>query len=411
VIEIDRRHIQTVYPFGRLNRLLDGVAPGEPGLEAAGHAPGEPVLLQVGEPRNQPPAFVAEELSRAAAEWGRYPLPRGTPDYRAACAAWLGRRYHLPAGMIDPETMILPVPGTREGLFFAALVTTPAAGLAEGRGGGRAAILIPNPCYHVYYAAAAAAGAEPVFVSATQETGFQPDYGALAPELLARTGLAYYCTPSNPQGAVADLAQMQALIGLARAHDFTLAVDECYAEIYTGAPPPGALQAAAAMGGGLDNLLAFHSLSKRSSAPGLRCGFAVGDPQIIAALDAILSTGGAGVPRPVLAAGTRLWQEEAHVVENRARNQENFAIAERVLGNRFGFRKPEGGFFLWLDVGDGEAAALELWREAGIRVLPGAYMCQSAPGEANPGAAYIRIALVYDAAFTEATLRRVVEVL
>jgi aspartate/methionine/tyrosine aminotransferase len=198
---------------------------------------------------------------------------------------------------------------------------------------------------------------------------------------------------------------------LARGYDFTIAFDECYAEIYNGDPPPGALQAAAALGGGLDNVLAFHSLSKRSSAPGLRCGFAVGDPKKIAALDVILSTGGAGVPRPVLAAGTRLWREEEHVAANRARYQENFAIAERVLGNRYNFRKPEGGFFLWLDVGDGEAAALALWREAGIRVLPGAYMCQSADGEENPGASYIRIALIYDAALTEAALRRVVEVL
>lgn len=411
MIEIDRRHLQSVYPFGRLNRLLDGVAPGAPGIEVAGHAPGEPVPLHIGEPRNQPPAFVAEELTKAAAEWSRYPLPRGTPDYRKACADWLTRRYRLPAAMIDPETMILPVPGTREGLFFTALVTAPADGRAEGRGKGRAAILIPNPCYHVYCGAAVAAGAEPVFVSATRETGFQPDYAALDPALLERTALAYFCTPSNPQGAVADLAQMQDLIRLARGHDFTIAFDECYAEIYTGDPPTGALQAAAALGGGLDNVLAFHSLSKRSSAPGLRCGFAVGDPQKIAALDVILATGGAGVPRPVLAAGTRLWREEAHVAANRARYQENFAIAERVLGNRYNFRKPAGGFFLWLDVGDGEAAALALWREAGIRVLPGAYMCQSADGEENPGAPYIRIALIYDAAFTEAALRRVVEVL
>jgi aspartate/methionine/tyrosine aminotransferase len=368
-------------------------------------------MLQIGEPRNQPPAFVTEELTQAAIGWSRYPLPRGTPAYRAACADWLQRRYDLPEGMIDPEHMILPLPGTREGLFFTALVNTPADGLSAGHGNGRAAILIPNPCYHVYYSATASAGAEPVFVSATRETGFQPDYAALEPGLLDRTALAYFCTPSNPQGAVADLDRLRALVRLARAHDFTIAFDECYAEIYTGDPPPGALQAAAAMGGGLDNMLVFHSLSKRSSAPGLRCGFVVGDPRKIAALDAILSTGGAGVPLPVLAAGTRLWRDEAHVVANRARYQENFAVAERVLGNRFNFRKPEGGFFLWLDVDDGEAAALTLWREAGIRVLPGAYMCQTADGETNPGAPYIRIALIYDAAFTEAALSRIVEVL
>ncbi len=407
---IDRRNLQAHYPFGRLNRLLEGVRPGAPRLGLAGTAPDEPVPLHLGEPRNQPPDFVAEELTRAAAGWSRYPLPRGTLDYREACVDWLDLRYGLPTGMIDPETMVLAVPGTREGLFFAALANTPADGLAEGRGEGRTAVLIPNPCYHVYYSATAAAGAEPVFVSATAETGFQPDYTALDPALLDRTALAYFCTPSNPQGAIADLDQLQALIRLARAHDFTIAFDECYAEIYTGAPPPGALQAAAALGGSLENLLVFHSLSKRSSAPGLRCGFAAGDPKRIEALAVMMSTGGAGVPLPVCAAGARLWREEHHATTNRLRYQDNFAIAERVLGNRFNFRKPGGGFFLWLEVGDGEAAALKLWREAGIKVLPGTYMCQGAD-EPNPGAAFIRIALIYDADYTEAALRRVVEVL
>ena len=407
---IDRRNLQAYYPFGRLNRLIEGVSPGAPRLGLAGTPPDEPVPLHLGEPRNQPPDFVAEELTRAATGWSRYPLPRGTLEYREACVDWLKLRYDLPAGMIDPETNVLAVPGTREGLFFTALANTPADGLAEG-GAGKAAVLIPNPCYHVYYSATAAAGAEPVFVSATAESGFQPDYTALDPALLDRTSLAYFCTPSNPQGAIADLDQLTALIRLARAHDFTVAVDECYAEIYTGAPPPGALQAAAALGGSLDNLLVFHSLSKRSSAPGLRCGFAAGDPKRIEALAVMMSTGGAGVPLPVCAAGARLWREEDHARANRLRYQENFAIAERVLGNRFNFRKPGGGFFLWLEVGDGEAAALKLWREAGIKVLPGAYMCQGAEDQENPGAAYIRVALIYDADYTEAALRRVVEVL
>jgi aspartate/methionine/tyrosine aminotransferase len=404
---IDRQNLQAYYPFGRLDRLLEGLRPGAPRLGLDGTAPDEPVPLQLGEPRNQPPAFVAEELTRAAADWSRYPLPRGTLEYRDACAAWLNLRYDLPDGMVDPETAILAVPGTREGLFFTALANTPVAGGAEDR----AVVLIPNPCYHVYYSATAAAGAEPVFVSATAETGFQPDYTALDPVLLDRVSLAYFCTPSNPQGAIADLDQLKALIQLARTHDFTVAIDECYAEIYNEAAPPGALQAAAALGGSLDNLLVFHSLSKRSSAPGLRCGFAAGDPKRIDALAVMMSTGGAGVPLPVCAAGTKLWREEDHARANRLRYQENFAIAERVLGNRFNFRKPGGGFFLWLDVGDGEAAALKLWREAGIKVLPGAYMCQGTNGAVNPGAAYIRIALIYDADYTEAALRRVVEVL
>jgi len=313
--------------------------------------------------------------------------------------------------MIDSETAILPVPGTREGLFFTALANTPADGLAEGRGEGKAAVLIPNPCYHVYYSATAAAGAEPVFVSATAETGFQPDYTALDPALLDRVSLAYFCTPSNPQGAIADLGQLKALIQLARTHDFTVALDECYVEIYNEAAPPGALQAAAALGGSLDNLLVFHSLSKRSSAPGLRCGFAAGDPKRIDALAVMMSTGGAGVPLPVCAAGTRLWREEDHAAANRARYQENFAIAERVLGNRFNFRKPGGGFFLWLDVGDGEAAARKLWAEAAIRVLPGAYIGRQDVTGINPGSPFIRLALVDSEESTAKALKKLIKVL
>ena len=201
------------------------------------------------------------------------------------------------------------------------------------------------------------------------------------------------------------------VIRLARQYDFTIAFDECYTEIYNGDPPAGALQAAAALGGSLENLLMFHSLSKRSSAPGLRCGFVVGDEALIAAMEGALRVGGAGVPLPVLAAGGRLWSEEAHAAANRRLYQKNFEIAERILGNRYGFTKPDGGFFLWLNVGDGEEATRRLWREAAIKVLPGAYMCAEDPGLGNPGEGYIRAALVYDAEITEAALNRLVEVL
>jgi N-succinyldiaminopimelate aminotransferase len=396
------------YPFGRLARLLDGHAPGDPKIDVPGHAKGAPVLLSVGEPQDAPPPFIAEEIAKAAATFSRYPPPRGTPEYLDACAAWLDRRYGLPPGMIDPKTMILAIPGSREGLFFAALAAMPET---SGNGAVRPAVLMPNPSYHVYPGAAIAAGAEPILVPATRETGHLPDYAALSAEALERAVLAYYCSPANPQGAAASEAQLRDLIALARRHGFTLAFDECYAEIYTDAPPAGALQAAAAMGGSLDNMLVFHSLSKRSSAPGLRCGFAVGAPNLIGTLEVMLRTGGAGVPFPTLAAGTRLWSEESHAVANRVRYQRNFEIAERVLGNRFGFRKPAGGFFLWLDVGDGEEAALTLWRAAGIRVLPGGYMARPGADGRNPGDAYIRVALVYGPELTEAALNRIAEVL
>ncbi len=394
---LDRRNLQAFHPFARLNRLLDGIPPGGD----------EPVLLSIGEPQSQPPAFLAEELTKAAADWSRYPPPRGHPAYLQACRDWLLRRYDLPAEMLVPAEHILPLPGTREGLFFTALSTLP-----EARAGRpRPAVLMPNPCYHVYAGAAAAAGAEPIFVAATRESGFLPDYRSVDPAILERTALCYLCSPANPQGAVASLEQLEALIDLARRYGFALAFDECYAEIYNGEPPPGALQAAARLSGALDNVLVFHSLSKRSSAPGLRCGFVAGDAKLIAALDGALRVGGAGVPLPVLAAGTRLWREEDHVAVNRARYQANFDAAQAILGNRFGFERPAGGFFLWLDVGDGEAAALKLWRQGGIRVLPGGYMCGSDGAGNNPGAAFVRVALVYDTAFTKTALGRLSEIL
>ena len=403
-VGLSEARLNAFHPFLRLTALLQDIPPGP-----SAAPDGKPIQLQVGEPRNAPPAFVPEVLAEASAGWSRYPPARGDAAYRAAAADWLTRRYELPAGFLDPERHILPLPGTREGLFFTAvaLAGPGGAGLENGR---RPAILMPNPAYHVYSGAAAAIGAEAIWVPATPETGFQPDYPGLEPALLERAALAYLCSPANPQGSVAGLDKLAAMIGAARRYGFAAAFDECYSEIYFGAPPPGALQAAAESGS-LEGVLAFHSLSKRSSAPGLRCGFVAGEAALIDSLDQALRYGGAGVPLPVLAAGTRLWQDEDHVEANRRRYGENFAIAERILGNRFGARTPAGAFFLWLDVGDGEAAALKLWREAGIRVLPGAYMCGTKDDDSAPGKPYIRIALVDDPPMTEVALSRLVEVL
>ena len=394
----DRRQLQAFHPFARLNRLLDGVTPRN------GEAP---ILLSVGEPQNQPPSFVAEELAKAASSWSRYPPPRGTERYRQACVNWLKRRYGLPEDMIDPDRHILPLPGSREGLFFAAVTTVP----SPSEGAVASKVLVPNPFYHVYPGSAVSVGGEPHYVAGRPENRFLPDFESLDPALLDEASLAFLCSPANPQGSAADKASLTRTIQLARRHGFTMAFDECYAEIYGADPPAGALEAAADLGGSLDNLLIFHSLSKRSSAPGLRCGFVVGDAALIDGIDGALRVGGAGVPLPVLAAGARLWDEEDHVVGNRRLYQTNFEIAERVLGNRFGVTKPDGGFFLWLDVGDGIEAAKKLWREAGIKVLPGAYMSAEDPELGNPGAAFIRVALVYDAETTEIALNRMVEVL
>lgn len=382
----------TDYPFDRLRALLAGIEP-PAGLR--------PLVLSVGEPRHPPPALVAAALARSAGEWGRYPPVDGTEDFRAAVQAWLGRRFALPEGFIDAGRHVLPVAGTREALFLIALAVVP-----RRKGAGRPAVLLPNPFYQVYYAAAVLAGAEPVLLPAGAETGFLPDLDAIPPAVLGRTALFYLCSPANPQGAVAGPAYLQHAVRLAWRHGFVLACDECYSEIYTDAPPAGVLAAAAALGGAPDQVLAFHSLSKRSSVPGLRSGFVAGDDAVIAAFRRLRAFGGATVPLPVLAASAALWRDEAHVADNRALYRAKFDLAERLLGGRFAFSRPAGGFFLWLDVGDGEDAARRLWARAALRALPGAYLARATAGSANPGARFLRVALIDDLATTEEALRR-----
>jgi aspartate/methionine/tyrosine aminotransferase len=254
-------------------------------------------------------------------------------------------------------------------------------------------------------------GAEIRYLPCTAEHNFLPDLDALDPATLDRTSLFFLCSPANPQGTVADLAYLKKAIALARRHDFVLVVDECYAEIYDRAPPPGGLEACAALGEDLRNVVVFHSLSKRSSAAGLRSGFVAGDPELIAGFLRLRNYGGTQVPLPLQAAAAALWREETHVEENRAAYRRKFDAAQSVLEGKLGFYRPAGGFFLWLDVGNGEAASVKLWREAAIRTLPGAYVSHAGPGEANPGARFIRIALVHDEQTIAAALERMVRVL
>ncbi len=363
------------YAFPRLRRLLAGVRPG-----------GDEFAMTIGEPKHPMPALVAETIAAHAHEFALYPPNDGTPELRAAIAAWIGRRHGV---AVDPETQVIALNGSREGLFNAALALSP-----EEKGGGRPAVLVPNPFYQAYGAGALAAGAELVPVPATKATGFLPDFAALPTALLDRVSLCYLCSPANPQGAVASEGYLAALVALAERHGFRVLVDECYSEIYPDAPPPGALAAAEAAGADPERVTVFQSLSKRSNAPGLRAGFAAGGPRTIAALKQLRAYGGAPLPLPIQRAATALWGDEAHVDASRALYREKFALADRVLGNLPGYRAPAGGFFLWLAVGDGEAAAVRLYRETGVRVLPGAYLGRATAAAPNPGAAYIRVALV-----------------
>lgn len=382
----DRLGTLTDYPFARLAKLLNDVRP----------KANEPVInMSVGELQSPPPAFVDEVIHANAHLWGKYPVVGGTEEFRTAAGDWLKRRFDLPEGSFDPARMLLPASGTREALFQLALTVVPTQ-----KAGKKPIVLIPNPFYAVYEGAAVLAGAEPKYINATRENGFMPDLDALSEEVLERTALFYLCTPSNPQGAAASAAYLRKAIELARRYGFVLAADECYAELYFDEPPAGSLGVAAGMPYKVspwENIVVFQSLSKRSSGAGLRSGFIAGDPAILGPFSRTRSYALAGMPLPIAAASAALWRDEEHVIANRQALRERMAVAEEILGPRFGPIRPDGGFFLWLDVGDAETAALRLWEEGGVRVLPGAYLSRPVAGEPDPGAAYIRVALVHDA--------------
>lgn len=389
------------YPFDRLRALLGPVDP------KAGVAP---ISLALGEPQHKPPELIRIAVNENAHLWGKYPPMAGTPELRRAIGDWMARRYALPDGMIEADRQICPVSGTREALFLAALAAVP-----EQKSGKKPVVLMPNPFYQVYAGAAVLSGAEPVFLPAVKETGFLPDLDAVPEEYLERAALAYFCSPANPQGAAADLATYKAWIEAARRHDFILASDECYSELYDrkfeGAPPPGGASACAAMGGDFRNVAIFNSLSKRSSAPGLRAGFVAGDADYIKRYVRLRDYSGAPPPLPLSAAAEALWRDEAHVTENRELYRKKFDIADEILGGKLGYYRPDGGFYLWLDVGDGEDAATRLWRDAALRVIPGVYLAKRDAAGVNPGAGYIRCALVHDLETTREALERMNRVL
>jgi aspartate/methionine/tyrosine aminotransferase len=380
-------------PFVRLAELLADVKPGKP-----------PINLSVGEPQHPIPAFVGPVLAAHLNDFGRYPANKGTERFRRAVADWLGRRYRLPR-TLDPEHEVLVLSGTREGLFLAAI----AARRTVPPRAGRPAILIPNPFYAAYGAGAAAADSEPVYLAATRESGFLPDLDALTDDLLARTVVMYLASPSNPQGAVADRAYLVRLAGLAQRHGFLVFADECYSEIYTEHPPAGMLEAA---GEDFANVVIFHSLSKRSNLPGLRVGFAAGDRNFLARFIELRNVAAPQVPVPAQEVAIAAYGDERHVEENRRLYVQKFDLADQIIGGRYGYRRPAGGFYLWLDVttqGSDEAVAVRLWREAGLRVIPGRYLAREQNG--NPGAGYIRVAMVQDRESTAEALHRLVSVL
>lgn len=380
-------------PFARLTDLLHGREPRLPLIN-----------LSVGEPQHAQPPFVGEILAAHLAEFGRYPLSKGIPPFRAAAADWLARRFRLPRAM-DPETEVLVLNGSREGLFLAA------SAAARFNAKPDPLILLPNPFYPAYAAGVRAAGCQPVYLPTVRANGFLPDLDALDEATLARTVAFYLASPANPQGAVASPDYFARLVGLAERHRFIVLSDECYSEIYTRDAPGSMLECA---GPDFRNVVAFQSLSKRSNLPGLRVGFVAGDRDFLARFHELRNVAAPQVPVPLQHVAIAAYADESHVEENRRLYRLKFDLADQILGARFGYARPAGGFCLWLDVsaqGGDEAAAVKLFEDGGVRVVPGSYLARQQPDGSNPGAGFIRVAMVQDSDVTAEALHRIVRTL
>jgi N-succinyldiaminopimelate aminotransferase len=365
------------YPFERLNALLQGSP--LTGIKT--------IPLTIGEPQHPPPRGVTDLLAEHAALVGKYPTTAGSATLRATIARWLERRFSLTS--VDADLQVLPLNGTREGLFALAQTV-----VTQGQPG---AVISPNPFYQIYEGAALLAGSTPLFVNCEDRHGFTPDFSQITPDQWQACQLLYICTPGNPAGAVLSTSQLQQLISLAQEYDFVIASDECYSEIYPNEenPPPGLLGAAAAMGvEDYRNCLCFHSLSKRSNLPGLRSGFVAGDSRWIERFRRYRTYHGCAMPTHHQVASEWAWSDEIHVVENRARYRDKFNAVLPIISEVMTTPIPEAGFYLWPETPiDDEAFASELWHRTGVSVLPGRYLARDTP-EGNPGATRVRIALV-----------------
>ncbi len=390
------------YPFEKLADLKAGVTPPE-GLS---HIP-----LTIGEPQHAPYPAALATLVEHRTEFARYPATAGLPALRAAIAGWATRRFGL-AGL-DPEAQVLPVNGTREAIFAfvqAALDRTRPARVA-----------VPNPFYQIYEGATLLAGGEPLYLDCTAENGFRPNFDAVAADTWRQVQIVFVCSPGNPTGAVTPLAEFQKLIALADEHDFLIASDECYSELYLdeATPPPGLLEACASLGRhDYRRCLVFHSLSKRSNLPGLRSGFVAGDAALIAPFKRYRTYHGCAMALPVQQASITAWHDEAHVRANRDAYREKFAAVTEILATVMAFPTPEASFYLWPAVpgGTDEAFTRGLFAEEHVSVLPGSYMGRPAandrmgrPGAEgiNPGSGRVRLALVAEVDATVEAARRI----
>jgi len=363
------------YPFERLQTLLAGVQ-ANPDLE--------PINAGVGEPRLPLPVFVKKTLDKHVDGFSRYPPSRGTHELREAVAGWLKRRYGL--SRIDPATQILSANGTREALFAVAHA------LVNPEADEKPYVLMPNPMYQIYLGAAVTAGAEPYFMPCTAASGFAPDLDAVMDEVWQQAAFVYVCSPSNPTGWVADADYYEALLALADRFDFYIVADECYSEIYWQEPPVGLLEVAEKSGReGFSRCLAMNSLSKRSALPGLRSGFIAGDAGLIARFATLRSYTGPATPLPLQYVAMEAWKDETHVKRHLSVHRQSLEAFYHRYGEG---HPPTGSFFAWLPVDDGEAFAQAAFEQQAATVLPGRYLGMKGEDGKNPGAAYVRAALV-----------------
>ena len=370
----DRGHLQP-YPFEKLAQLKAGCTP---------PADLKHIALSIGEPKHSSPAFVVEALIHHLHGLGQYPLTRGNEVLRTAIAGWLQQRF---SAKVDPASQILPVSGTREALFsFAQCVVDRHS---------KPLVLMPNPFYQIYEGAAYLAGAEPWFYPTPAEHGFLPDFDAIPADVWARCQMIYVCSPGNPTGAVLPESAYRRLLELADEHDFIIASDECYSELYYGAPPVGLLEVCAKLGrDDFARCVVFHSLSKRSNLPGLRSGFVAGDAQVLKSYHLYRTYHGCTLPPPTQMASAAAWNDEAHVEHNRALYLDKFTRVLALLHGVLDVAMPDGAFYLWAKtpIADTDFAR-RLFAEQNVTVLPGSYLSREVHGH-NPGSGYVRMALV-----------------
>ncbi|MEE4857921.1 succinyldiaminopimelate transaminase [Pseudomonas alliivorans] len=368
------------YPFEKLRALLGGVTP---------NPEKRPVALSIGEPKHRSPDFVAKALADNLDQMAVYPTTLGIAALREAIAGWCTRRFDLPEGWMDPARNVLPVNGTREALF--AFTQTVVNRSDDGL------VISPNPFYQIYEGAAFLAGAQPYYLPCLSENGFNPDFDAVTPDIWKRCQILFLCSPGNPTGALIPVDTMKKLIALADEHDFVIAADECYSELYFDeqTPPPGLLSACAELGRkDFKRCVVFHSLSKRSNLPGLRSGFVAGDADILKAFLLYRTYHGCAMPVQTQLASIAAWNDEEHVRANRDLYREKFDAVLDILAPVLDVQRPDGGFYLWPNVGTDDAAfCRDLFVDQHVTVVPGSYLSREVDG-VNPGAGRVRLALV-----------------